>query len=71
LNRIGEMKWLSPWQPVPRFRGPRRYARPTLHFAGTRVSLSLFGTEKGYAEALFKFWVLDPLAGILQAILLR
>ncbi len=37
---------------------------------GTRVSLSLFGTEKGYAEVLLKFWVRDPFAGVLQAALL-
>jgi adenylate cyclase len=42
----------------------------TDHVLGTRVSLSLFGTEKGYAEVLLKFWVRDPLAGALQAILL-
>ena len=42
----------------------------TDHVLGTRVSLSLFGTEKGYAEVLLKFWVRDPLAGVLQAILL-
>jgi adenylate cyclase len=42
----------------------------TDHVLGTRVSLTLFGTEKGYAEVLLKFWVRDPLAGVLQAILL-
>jgi adenylate cyclase len=42
----------------------------TDHIVGTRVSLGLFGTEKGYAEVLIKFWVRDPLAGALQAILL-
>ena len=42
----------------------------TDHVLGTRVSLSLFGTEKGYAEVLLKFWVRDPPAGVLQAILL-
>jgi adenylate cyclase len=42
----------------------------TDHVLGTRISLSLFGTEKGYAEVLLKFWVRDPLAGVLQAILL-
>jgi len=40
------------------------------HVLGRRVSLSLFGTEKGYAEVLLKLWVRDPLAGILQSILL-
>jgi adenylate cyclase len=42
----------------------------TDHVLGTRVSLSLFGTEKGYAEVLLKFWAVSPLAGVLQAILL-
>jgi hypothetical protein len=42
----------------------------TDHVLGTRVSLSLFGTEKGYAEVLLKFRVRDALAGVLQAILL-
>jgi adenylate cyclase len=42
----------------------------TDHVLGTRISLSLFGTEKGYSEVLLKFWVRDPLAGVLQAILL-
>ena len=42
----------------------------TDHVLGRRVSLSLFGTEKGYAEVLLKLWVRDPLAGILQSILL-
>ena len=27
------------------------------HFYGTRVAVSLFGTDKGYAEELFRFWV--------------
>ena len=40
------------------------------HLVGTRVSLSLFGTEKGYAEVLLKFWVHSPIRGILQAVLL-
>ena len=40
------------------------------HFYGTRVSLSLFGTEKGYAEELLKFCVRSPVAGALQAVLL-
>ena len=42
----------------------------TDHVLGRRVSLSLFGTEKGYAEVLLKLWVRDPLAGVLQSILL-
>jgi adenylate cyclase len=40
------------------------------HLLGTRVSLSLFGTEKGYAEELLKFWVRSPVSGVLQALLL-
>ena len=40
------------------------------HLLGTRVSLSLFGTEKGYAEVLLLFWVRSPIYGVLQAALL-
>lgn len=40
------------------------------HFLGTRVSLSLYGTEKGYAEELLKFWVRSPFFGVLQGLLL-
>ena len=40
------------------------------HVFGTRVSLSLFGTDKGYAEELVKFFVRSPFAGFLQATLL-
>ena len=40
------------------------------HVLGTRVSLSLFGTQKGYAEEFLKFWVRSPTSGVLQAILL-
>ena len=40
------------------------------HLLGTRVSLSMFGTQKGYAEELLKFWVRDPFAGVLQTLLL-
>jgi adenylate cyclase len=42
----------------------------TDHVLGTRISLSLFGTEKGYAEELLKFWVRAPLFGVLQTIAL-
>ena len=42
----------------------------TDHVFGTRVSLSLFGTEKGYAEELVKFFVRSPFSGFLQATLL-
>ena len=40
------------------------------HVIGTRVALSQFGLEKGYAQELLKFWVNSPLSGALQAILL-
>ncbi|MGA2794619.1 MAG: 2Fe-2S iron-sulfur cluster-binding protein [Roseiarcus sp.] len=40
------------------------------HVLGTRVSLSLFDTQKGYAEELLKFWVRSPVSGALQAVLL-
>src|SRR5208282_6081151 len=40
------------------------------HFLGTRVALSQFGLEKGYAQELLKFWVNAPVFGALQAILL-
>ena len=40
------------------------------HVLGTRVSLTLFGTDKGYAEELLKFWVRAPGFGVLQAVLL-
>ena len=39
------------------------------HVIGTRVALSQFGLEKGYAEELLKFWVRSPVSGVLQAIL--
>ena len=40
------------------------------HVMGTRVSLSLFGTQKGYAQELYKFWVGSPVLGVLQAVTL-
>jgi adenylate cyclase len=42
----------------------------TNHVIGTRVALSQFGIEKGYAQELLGFWVNSPLLGALQAILL-
>ena len=42
----------------------------TDHVIGTRVALSMFGLEKGYAQELLKFWVSAPFFGVLQAILL-
>src|SRR5580693_121145 len=40
------------------------------HVIGTRVALSQFGIEKGYAQELANLWVGNPLLGALQAILL-
>ena len=40
------------------------------HVFGTRVALSEFGLEKGYAQELAKFWVASPFSGALQAVLL-
>src|SRR5208337_3811180 len=40
------------------------------HVVGTRVALSLFGTDKGYDQELFKFWAGPPPDGTLQAVLL-
>jgi len=40
------------------------------HIVGTRVALSLFGTDKGYEQELFKFWAGPPPDGALQAVLL-
>ncbi len=37
------------------------------HVFGTRVALSLFGADKGYAQELYKFGS-SPVAGVLQAI---
>jgi adenylate cyclase len=40
------------------------------HVIGTRVALTEFGLEKGYAQELFKFWVNSPFSGAQQAILM-
>jgi adenylate cyclase len=40
------------------------------HVIGTRVALSEFGIDKGYAQELVGLWVTSPLLGALQAILL-
>ena len=42
----------------------------TSHLIATRVALSQFGLEKGYAQELVSFWVTSPLLGALQAVLL-
>jgi len=36
------------------------------HLFVTRISLASFGTEKGYAQELYSFWVKAPHLGILQ-----
>ena len=36
------------------------------HLIGTRVSLSLFGTDKSYVQELLKFWVSSPPGGLQQ-----
>jgi adenylate cyclase len=40
------------------------------HMIGTRIAMSQFGLEKGYAQELVGFWVNSPLLGALQAVLL-
>jgi adenylate cyclase len=40
------------------------------HVIGTRVAMTQFGLEKGYAQELVGFWVNSPLLGALQAVLL-
>jgi adenylate cyclase len=40
------------------------------HVIGTRIAMSQFGIEKGYAQELVGFWVNSPLLGALQAVLL-
>src|SRR5580692_5528792 len=42
----------------------------TTHVIGTRVALSQFGLEKGYAQELVNIWVGSPLLGALQGVLL-
>ena len=42
----------------------------TNHLIGTRVALSQFGLEVGYAQVLANLWAFAPLLGALQAILL-
>ncbi|MBV9287105.1 MAG: adenylate/guanylate cyclase domain-containing protein [Hyphomicrobiales bacterium] len=40
------------------------------HVAGTRVSLSLFGTDKSYVQELIKFAIRSPTSGVLQFLLM-
>nr|WP_294543537.1 adenylate/guanylate cyclase domain-containing protein [uncultured Rhodopila sp.] len=36
------------------------------HLFVTRISLAVYGTEKGYAQELYSFWVAAPRLGVLQ-----
>lgn len=36
------------------------------HLYATRISLALLGTEKGYAQELYSFWVASPFLGAVQ-----
>jgi adenylate cyclase len=36
------------------------------HVAGTRISFAVFGTEKGYVQELYSFWVGAPRLGVVQ-----
>jgi adenylate cyclase len=36
------------------------------HLFATRISLAVYGTEKGYAQELYSFWVGAPRLGVLQ-----
>jgi adenylate cyclase len=36
------------------------------HLFVTRISLAIYGTEKGYAQELYSFWVAAPRLGVLQ-----
>jgi adenylate cyclase len=36
------------------------------HLYGTRISLAAYGTEKGYAQVLYSFWVAAPFFGAVQ-----
>jgi adenylate cyclase len=36
------------------------------HLFATRISLAVYGTEKGYAQELYSFWVSAPHLGVLQ-----
>jgi adenylate cyclase len=40
------------------------------HIFVTRISLALFGTEKGYAQEFYSFWVKSPDLGVQQVIVL-
>jgi len=40
------------------------------HVTGTRISFAVFGTEKGYAQELYSFWVGTPWLGVVQVVAL-
>lgn len=40
------------------------------HVFVTRISLALFGTQKGYAQELYSFWVKSPEMGVMQVTVL-
>ncbi len=40
------------------------------HIYVTRISLELFGTQKGYAQELYSFWVKSPDLGVEQVVVL-
>lgn len=40
------------------------------HLFVTRISLALYGTQKGYAQELYSFWVAAPRLGVLQVCVL-
>jgi adenylate cyclase len=40
------------------------------HLTVTRIDLALYGTEKGYAQELYSFWVASPMWGVVQVLLL-
>jgi adenylate cyclase len=39
------------------------------HLVVTRIDLTIYGTEKGYAQELYSFWVASPLWGTVQVLL--
>lgn len=40
------------------------------HLFVTRISLAVYGTEKGYAQELYSFWVASPYLGMIQVAVL-
>ncbi len=36
------------------------------HLFVTRISLAIYGTQKGYAQELYSFWIAAPLLGVVQ-----